>query len=94
MGYTLSCVFFKINATVNRFLLIAKSENTKMPWLEELTGIEVTRWRNIKNRGVMRTSEMDAFMTVYPEYAVWLATGIEIPEKGHVSPMGKRDINV
>ncbi len=61
-----------------------------MPWLEEITGIEVTRWRNIKKRGVMRTSELDAFNKAYPEYSVWLATGLEIPQEGYVSPMTKR----
>ena len=38
----------------------------------------------------MRTSELEAIQAIYPEYAVWLSTGLEIPEAGHVSPMTKR----
>jgi hypothetical protein len=85
-----SIVFLYMNSTIDRFLLIIEYENIKMPWLEEITGIEVTRWRNIKKRGVMRTSELDAFNKAYPEYSVWLATGLEIPQEGYVSPMTKR----
>ena len=79
-----------MNSVIDRFLLIIKLEGIKFPWLAENTGIEVTRWRSIKARKVMRTSEMEAIQKLYPEYSIWLATGTEIPEAGHVSPMTKR----
>ncbi|CUS42474.1 MULTISPECIES: hypothetical protein [Thalassolituus] len=61
-----------------------------MPWLESETGINKKRWTNIKQRKIMRTEELEAIQAIYPEYAVWLSTGLEIPEAGHISPMTKR----
>ncbi len=79
-----------MDSTVDRFLALIEAEGIKMPWLEKETQIDATRWRSIKQRKVMRTSEMEAIQTLFPEYAIWLSTGIEIPEEGHVSPMTKR----
>jgi hypothetical protein len=75
---------------VHRFLELVESEGIKFPWLAGITNIEAARWRRIKARKVMRTSELEAIQAIYPEYAVWLSTGLEIPEAGHVSPMTKR----
>jgi len=38
----------------------------------------------------MRTSELDAVLSLFPEYALWITTGKEIPEAGQISPMTKR----
>lgn len=75
---------------IDRFLLILEAEDIKMPWLESQTEISAGRWHDVKKRKVMRTSELDAFNKIFPEYKVWLSTGLEIPEAGHVSPMTKR----
>jgi hypothetical protein len=75
---------------VYRFLELVELEGIKFPWLEEQTQIEAARWRRIKARKVMRTSELEAVQKVYPEYEIWLSTGIEIPESGHISPMTKK----
>jgi hypothetical protein len=75
---------------IDRFLLIVEAEDIKMPWLEAQTGIKAKRWHTIKQGKEMRTSELGAFNKIFPEYAVWLNNGFEIPEAGHISPMTKR----
>lgn len=94
MDHNDSIVFLYMNSTIDRFLLIIEYENVKMPWLEDVTGIDATRWRNIKKRGVMRTSEMDAFNKVFPEYSIWLSTGLELSEEGHISPLSKKNLRL
>lgn len=79
-----------MESIIDRFLLIVEAEDIRMPWLEGETKIGAGRWHDIKKRKVMRTSELEAFNKIYPQYKVWLATGIEIPEEGHISPMTKR----
>jgi hypothetical protein len=77
--------------SVNRFLLLMSEERITAPWLEGKTGIEAKRWYSIKQREVMRTSEMDAVIKLFPQYAYWLATGQEIPEAGQISPLTKKE---
>ena len=79
-----------MESTVDRFLVIFEHERLTAPWLEKSTGVEATRWRNIKQRKVMRTSELDSVVKLFPEYAYWLATGDELPEAGQISPMTKQ----
>jgi hypothetical protein len=79
-----------MNTIIDRFLLILQEEQRLMPWLELQTGIPRKRWTNIKQRGVMRTEELEAIYKLYPEYEVWLATGKEYPQQGQISPMTKR----
>ena len=62
-----------------------------MPWLEKNTGVSAKIWSNIKYKAQkMKAEELAALAKVYPEYAYWLATGLEIPEAGQISPMTKR----
>ena len=73
-----------------RFCLLLKLEDIKIPWLEEKTGIDKKRWSNIKYRGnPIRTIETQALSKVWPEYAYWLTTGEELPEAGQISPLSK-----
>lgn len=83
-------VFLYMEAIIDRFLLILEVEDIKMPWLEAQTGIKAKRWHTIKQGKEMRISELDEFNKVFPDYAVWLNSGIEIPEAGHISPLTKR----
>lgn len=80
-----------MESIIDRFLLIVEVEGIKMPWLEGVTEISAARWHDVKKRKVMRTSELDALNKIFPEYKVWLSTGLEIPESGHISPMTKRE---
>ena len=79
-----------MDTIVDRFLETLIAEGIKMPWLEEVTGIETKRWHNIKQRKVMRTEELEAVLRVWPEYSYWMTTGSELPEAGQISPMTKR----
>lgn len=85
--------FAYVESIVDRFLLLLDFEKNKMPWLEGQTGIDAKRWHGVKQRKVMRTSELDAVLKIYPNYAYWLTTGKEIPEAGQISPMTKRARN-
>lgn len=75
---------------IDRFLQLLDEEDRKMTWLEKTTGIEAKRWHNVKQRRVMRTSELEAIQKAFPEYKVWLSTGEEYPEAGQISPMTKK----
>ena len=86
-------VFIYMDEISNRFKLLEQHERFKMPWLETQTGIKAKRWHTIKQRGDMRSSELEILQKLYPEYAVWLATGLEMPEAGHISPMTKKAQN-
>lgn len=82
-----------METTVDRFLTLWEEEELSAPWLNRNTGIDTTRWYSIKQRKVMRTNEVEAIQKIYPEYAVWLTTGLEMPEAGHISPMTKKAQN-
>ncbi|WP_445941134.1 DNA-binding protein [Pseudomonas sp.] len=45
------------------------------------------RWRNV-SKGVVRvsTEEIDVLVKIYPQYALWLASGQIAPESGQTSP--------
>ncbi|MCQ4241162.1 DNA-binding protein [Pseudomonas stutzeri] len=45
------------------------------------------RWKNI-SRGIIRpgTEEVGILARLFPEYALWLVTGLIEPENGHRSP--------
>jgi len=75
---------------IDRFIILARVENVKMPWLEKQTGIIQKRWNNVKaENSHMRAVEVEALIKVWPEYAYWIATGKELPECGQISPLTK-----
>lgn len=79
-----------INDPVERFRLLVQMENIKMPWLEKNSGIERKRWANIKNSGYeLKATETQALGKIFPEYALWITTGEELPEAGQISPLSK-----
>ena len=45
------------------------------------------RWKSV-SKGAVRvsTDEIDVLVTVYPQYALWLASGQIAPEVGQTSP--------
>ena len=84
-------VFNDMETILDRFVLLVQIENVKMPWLEEQTGVMASRWNKVKTgQNEMRASDVDALVLVWPEYAYWLATGIEIEDAGQISPITKR----
>jgi hypothetical protein len=50
-------------------------------------GGEYERWRSV-SKGIVRvsTEEIDVLVKIYPQYALWLASGQIAPESGQTSP--------
>ena len=50
-------------------------------------GGDYERWRNV-SKGAVRVSadEIDVLVKIYPQYALWLASGQTAPEIGQTSP--------
>ena len=45
------------------------------------------RWKNVRHRNARISSEeLDVLVSVYPQYALWLASGKVAPECGQTSP--------
>ncbi|WP_308725128.1 hypothetical protein [Metapseudomonas otitidis] len=61
---------------------------TGLDELVRTTDISGTRWRTVRydKRTRISTQEMTALVQLYPQYALWLASGEIIPEKGQTSP--------
>jgi len=70
----------------DRLISLFNKERTSV-WFERETGIDRYRWGNIRN-GKARVSdaEIDAVVKLFPQYAVWIASGEIAPECGQVSP--------
>jgi len=79
-----------MESIVDRFLVLIEAEGVKMPWLATQTNVDAKRWHTIKQRKGMRTSELEALIAIWPEYAYWLTTGAEAPEAGQISPATKQ----
>lgn len=49
--------------------------------------INYSRWKNIRHKTVRVSSEeLDVLVRVFPQYALWLASGKIAPECGQTSP--------
>jgi len=61
---------------------------TGLDELVRTTDISGTRWRTVRydKRTRISTQAMTALVQLYPQYALWLASGEIIPEKGQTSP--------
>ena len=71
-----------------REVILAKDAKSKD--LETKTGIDRDRWNNIRKTtptAKVRAEEVEALALLFPEYAYWLTTGLELPEAGQISPM-------
>jgi hypothetical protein len=79
------------NEPSERLRLLMDVEQVSAPWLERETGIDKYRWGNVKNgKAKMLVTEIQLLSKIWPEYAYWLATGLELPEAGQISPLTKR----
>lgn len=56
--------------------------------LVKRTDIGGTRWRTVRydKRTRVSTQELDQLVKIYPQYALWLASGKIAPECGQTSP--------
>lgn len=72
-----------------RVITVLKHSGLKLPQLEELTGISRYTWSNLKNPAKAReikAEEIEAVVKLYPQFALWIVSGIVHPDCGQVSP--------
>lgn len=72
-----------------RVISILKISGTRLPQLEELTGISRYTWNNLKNPArnrEIKEEEIEAIVKLYPQYALWIISGNTAPEAGQTSP--------
>lgn len=72
-----------------RVITVLKHSRLKLPQLEELTGISRYTWSNLKNPAKAReikADEIEAVVKLYPQFALWIVSGIVHPDCGQVSP--------
>jgi transcriptional regulator with XRE-family HTH domain len=64
-------------------------ESRRFKELEERTGVSAATWKTYWNRGTRPSAELlEAIITAWPDYALWLVTGVDEPEIGHLKPGG------
>lgn len=69
-----------------RLIELFNEERTSV-WFEKQTGIDRYRWGNIRSGKVRVSSEdIDAVVSLFPNWAFWLTTGNIAPEIGQTSP--------
>ncbi len=63
-------------------------DNAGLDELVKKTNIGGTRWRTVRydKRTRISTLEIEALTKIYPQYALWLASGQVAPEVGQTSP--------
>ncbi|WP_324711244.1 hypothetical protein [Pseudomonas citronellolis] len=65
-------------------------DRTGLDELVKRTEISGTRWRTVRydKRTRISTQEVEALVRLYPQYALWLASGQVAPEVGQTRPDG------
>lgn len=63
-------------------------DKTGIDNLVKNTKISGTRWRTVRydKRTRISTQEIEALVKLFPEYALWIASGKTAPETGQTSP--------
>lgn len=72
-----------------RVITILKSSGIRLPELEQRTGISRYTWNNLKNTArnrEIKAEEIEAIVTLFPQYALWVVSGQIAPEAGQLSP--------
>ncbi|PNG14363.1 DNA-binding protein [Stutzerimonas stutzeri] len=70
----------------DRLISLFNKERTSV-WFERETGIDRYRWGNIRNgKARISDAEIDAVVKLFPQYALWIASGEIAPECGQISP--------
>lgn len=74
-----------MNSSADRARLLIKKIGPKRA--SELGGGRHDRWLSV-SKGAVRvsTEEIDVLVRIYPQYALWLASGQIAPECGQTSP--------
>ncbi|MBB49291.1 MAG: hypothetical protein CMK88_00920 [Pseudomonadales bacterium] len=63
-------------------------DKTGVDQLAKMTDITGTRWRTVRydKRSRVGAREVEVLASIYPQYALWLASGQVMPEAGQTSP--------
>lgn len=70
----------------DRLISLFNGKRTSV-WFERETGIDRYRWGNIRSgKARLSDAEIDAVVKLFPQYALWLASGEIAPESGQTSP--------
>ena len=70
----------------DRLISLFDSKRTSV-WFEKETGIDRYRWGNIRSgKARLSDAEIEAVVGLFPQYALWLASGEIAPECGQTSP--------
>ncbi len=70
----------------DRLISLFDKERTSV-WFEKETGIDRYRWGNIRSgKARLTDAEIEATIKIFPQYALWLASGQIAPECGQTSP--------
>ena len=78
-------------SVLERLKTILDLEKVSKRELSERTNIKESRWITVlAKRGRISGDEIEALVEVWPEYAYWLTTGLELPNAGQISPLTKK----
>jgi len=70
----------------DRLISLFDSKRTSV-WFEKETGIDRYRWGNIRSgKARLSDAEIEAVVRLFPQYALWLASGEIAPDCGQTSP--------
>lgn len=78
-------IVFYMTSSADRARLLIKKLGPKRA--SEIGNGDHDRWKSV-SKGAVRvsTDEIDVLVKVYPQYALWLASGQIAPESGQTSP--------
>jgi len=66
---------------------LASSDRKKFVEFSERTGVSRDALKQFYNGNQnLNNVQLDQILSAFPEYKVWIATGLTFPEKGHISP--------
>ncbi len=71
----------------DRIRKLLKNSELTTEEISSRTGIKYSRWTTIRKKdGRARAEEVEALCKVFPEYSMWIASGLTIPESGQICP--------
>ena len=75
---------------VDRVRVLETLESVNRTQMAKMTGISSSKWNNcLLRKQRMFHEDLVLLANNFPEYKVWLLTGMEIPSEGHISPLSK-----
>lgn len=75
---------------VDRVRILETLEELSRAQIAKLSGVSRSRWNNyLQRKQRFYHEDLVLLANNFPEYKVWLLTGMEIPSEGHISPLSK-----